>query len=184
MGGEGVGLSVQSTRSATITLSSSDTNLKRRSQFLSSIASAPRSSAAPESLDATHVTSSYKKSRSTISDTSSYSSKAAHVGFYTGGTRMSGCFSRRKSATGHPVFCADDPREKTPPPPPPLICRWPNGTPVADFSTSQFCGRCAPGDNLPLLHVSRCGFLELCPLPTHPPLGLHVCPSLRGTVSG
>ena len=51
----------------------------------SSIASAPCTPDTPESFDATHVTSYYVKARGTVLGTSSYSSKAAHVGFSTGG---------------------------------------------------------------------------------------------------
>ena len=50
-----------------------------------SIASAPSTPAALENFDATHVTSSYVESRGTVSDTSPYSSKSAHVGFFHGG---------------------------------------------------------------------------------------------------
>ena len=44
-----------------------------------SIASTPIAPAAPERLDATHVTSSSDKSRGTVSGTSSYSSKTAQM---------------------------------------------------------------------------------------------------------
>ena len=97
-------LSIQAASMSTTTLNYSDAHPKRRSQFSSSIASAPSRCAATESFDATHVTSSSVKSRGTVSGTSLYFSKSAHVGFYTGGTRMSGCFSWRTSATGCPVL--------------------------------------------------------------------------------
>ena len=96
-GGE---VAIQLASLATMTLNSYDEHPKQRSQFISPIFSAPSAPAAPERFDATHVTSSSVKSRGTVSGTSPYFSKAAHVGFYTGGTHMSGCFSRRTSATG------------------------------------------------------------------------------------
>ena len=76
-----------------MTLNSSDVHPKQRSHFLRSIASAPIAVAASESLDATHVTLSSEKSRGAVYGTSFYSSKDVHVGFSTGGIRMSGCFS-------------------------------------------------------------------------------------------
>ena len=63
---------------------SSKEHPKRRRKFLSSIASAPCAPAAPETFYATHVTSSSVKLRGTFFGTSSYSSKAAHVGFPRG----------------------------------------------------------------------------------------------------
>ena len=88
---QGVGkeLSTQSARVATTTLSFSDAHLKRRGQFRSSIASVTSVPAVLESFDATNVTLSFMKYRGTVSGTSSYSSKDAHVGFSTEGTRMS-----------------------------------------------------------------------------------------------
>ena len=79
-GGE---LAIQPSRSVTTTLNSSSVHPRQRSQFLISIAFYPSAPVAPESLDATHVTSFYEKSRGTVSGTSSYSSKAALVGFST-----------------------------------------------------------------------------------------------------
>ena len=70
---------------ATTTLNSSDEHPEKRSQLRSSIASAPSAPAAPESFDVNHVTSYSVKLRGTVSGTSSQSSKAAHVGFSTGG---------------------------------------------------------------------------------------------------
>ena len=70
---------------ATTTLNSSNAHPKRSSQFLSSIVSAPSAPVAPESFDATHVTSYSMKSRGTVLGTSSYYSKAAHGIFSTGG---------------------------------------------------------------------------------------------------
>ena len=109
-------LAIQSANLATTTLNSSGEHPKRRSQLCSSIASAPSTSAAPGSFDATHVTSSSVKSRGTVSGTSSCSSKAEHVEFSMGATRMSGCFSRRTSATGRPVFVHWSSRRRHPPP--------------------------------------------------------------------
>ena len=83
-------LSTQSARLEMTTISSSDAHPKRRRQLRSSIASATSARAAPESFDATHVTSSSLKLRGTVYGTSPYSSKDAHMGFSTGGTRMSG----------------------------------------------------------------------------------------------
>ena len=78
-------MAIQSASMATTTLNSSDAHPKQRSQFIRSIASAPNTPDAPESFDATHVTSSSVKSRGTVSSTSPYYSMAAHVGFFTGG---------------------------------------------------------------------------------------------------
>ena len=135
--------STQSSVSATTTLNSSDAHSKRRSQFLSSTASAPSAPAVPESLDATHMTLYSEKSRGTVSRNSLYYSKAMHVGFSTGGTRMSGCLSRRTSTTGCPVFVQTPPRRR---PPFPTLCRFPSGPPAADFQTARCCGSCATGD--------------------------------------
>ena len=106
-----------------MTLNSYDEHPKQRSQFLSSIASDLSAPAAPESLDATHMTSSSKNSRGTVYSTSSYSSKAVHVGFSTGGTHISGCFFWRTSTTGCPVFVQMSPGRRTPPPPYLLVTR-------------------------------------------------------------
>ena len=100
---------------ATTTLSPSDEHPKRRSQLRSSITSAPSVTAAPESF-ATHVTSSSVKSRGTVSGTSPYSSKAVYMVFSTVGTHISGCFSRRTSATVHPVLVHWSSGTKHPPP--------------------------------------------------------------------
>ena len=83
-------LAIQSASLATTTLNSSDTHPKQRRQFLISIASAPSTPDALESFDATHVTSSYVKLRSTISGTSPYLPKATHMVFSTWGTCISG----------------------------------------------------------------------------------------------
>ena len=115
----GGGLAIQFSRLVMTTLNSSVALPKRRSQFLISIASAPSAPAAPEILDATHVTSSYNNSRVTIFGTSSYSSTATHRGLSTGGTRMSGCFSQSTSATGSLVFVETSPGRIPPPHPPP-----------------------------------------------------------------
>ena len=121
----------QSDRSATMTLNSSDSHPKQKSQFLRSIASAPSTPAAPEILYVTYMTSSSEKSRGTVPGTSSYSSKSAHVGFSTGGTCMSGCLSQSTFATVHPVFVQKSSSRKHPPP----HVRWPDGPPAADFPT-------------------------------------------------
>ena len=97
------------------TLKSSNAHLNQRSQFLSSISSDPIVPAVPESWYATHMKSSSKNTRGTVSSTFSYYSKAAHVGFSRGGTRMSGCFYLRMSATGCPVFVQKSPRKRYPP---------------------------------------------------------------------
>ena len=110
-------MAIQSVILATTTFNSSDAHPKRRSQFRSSIASAPSLPAAQESFDATHITSSSVKSRGTMSVTSPYVLKAAHVGFLTGGTRIYGCFSQRTSATGPRFLCIGHPGGDTLPPP-------------------------------------------------------------------
>ena len=112
----GGGLAIQSASLATTTLNSSDAHPKLRSQLRSSIASAPSAPAAPEIFDATHIMSPSVKSRGTVLGTSSYSSKAVHAGFSTGGTCMSGCLSQRTSATGHPVFVHWSSGRRHPPP--------------------------------------------------------------------
>ena len=140
-------VAIQSARSSSTTLNSYGAYPKQRSQFFSSIASAPRTPAAPEILDATHVMSSSEKSRSTVSGISLYYSKAVHVGFSTEGTRMSGCFSRRKPATGRPIFMQKYPRRRHPLPHGP----WPDRPPAADFLTERCFGSCAPGVPHPLL---------------------------------
>ena len=68
-------------------------------------------------------TSSSVKSRGTVSGTSSYSSKAAHAGFSTGGNRVSGCFFHRTSATGRLVFVHWLSGRRHPPPSL-LVARW------------------------------------------------------------
>ena len=112
----GGGVDIQSASLEMTTLNSSDAHPKRRSQFLSSVASAPSAPAAPESFDTTHITSSSVKSRGAVSRISSYYSKADHMGFSTGWTRVSGCFSRRTSATGRPVFVHWSSGRRHPPP--------------------------------------------------------------------
>ena len=102
-------------RAVTTTLNFSDAHPKQISQFISSIASAPSAPAVPERLDATHVTSSSKDSRVTVSGTSSYYSKATYVRFSMGGTRISGCFSQRTSATGRLVCVQTSPWRRHPP---------------------------------------------------------------------
>ena len=58
----------------------SDAHLKQMSQILRSIASATRSPAEPDILDATHLASSSEKSRGTVFGTSLYSLKEFHAG--------------------------------------------------------------------------------------------------------
>ena len=64
-----------------------------------------------------------KKSRGTVSGTSSYYSKAAHVGLSTRGARMPGCFSWRTSVTGQTVFVQTSPGRRYPPPSRPVAGR-------------------------------------------------------------
>ena len=59
-------LAIQSTSLEMTTFSSSDAHLKKRSQFISSIASAPSAPAALESLDVTYVMSSSVNLRGTV----------------------------------------------------------------------------------------------------------------------
>ena len=56
-----------------------------------------------------------KESRVTVSGTSSYYSKATYVRFSMGGTRISGCFSQRTSATGRLVCVQTSPWRRHPP---------------------------------------------------------------------
>ena len=97
-------LSIQSASLSKTTLNSSDAHPKQRRQLRSSIDSAPSTPAALKSFDVNHVTSSSVKLKGTVYGTSSYSLKAVHVGFSTGGACMSGCFSQRTFATGRPVL--------------------------------------------------------------------------------
>ena len=71
---------------------------------------------APESFYETHTTSYFVKSRSTVLGTSSYSSKAAHAGFSTGGIFLSRCFSQRASATSHLILVQISFGRRRPPP--------------------------------------------------------------------
>ena len=71
---------------------------------------------APESFDATHVTSSCVKSRAEILGTTSYSLKAAHLRFYMGGTHMSGCFFRSNLKLVIQYWGRDHLGEDPPPP--------------------------------------------------------------------
>ena len=106
---------IQSLRLAMATLNSSNEHPNQRIQFLSSVDLDFSAPAAPESLDGTHMTSSSDKSMRTVYSTSLYSSKAAHVGFSTVCTRMSGCFSMRTSTTGRLVFVQNTSGRRTPP---------------------------------------------------------------------
>ena len=183
-------MAIQSSRLATMTLSSSDSQPKRRSQFCISIASALSAPAAPESFDATHITASSVKSRGTVSGTSPYFSKAAHVGFSMRETRVSGCLSQRTSATGRPVLVHWSSRRRNPTPPIPVGCPT-DGLPKL---TRQHRVMVAPGYRL-LLLLSAPGGSALprvpfrlgipyqarmeTPLPEfHPPGDL--CPDLLG----
>ena len=139
-------------------MNSSDTHHKQRSQFLSSINSSPSAPAAPESLDATHVMLYSKKSRVIVSGTYLYSLMAAHVGFSTGGTHMSGCFSWRASTTGIPVFLQMSPRIRHPPLP---LYWWPEGPPVTAFLTAWCCGSYKSCNTTPIQHVSGSGYLRI-----------------------
>ena len=133
-----------------MTLNSSHANPNQRSQFISSIASAPRAPASPEILDATDMTLYSKNPRSTVSGTSSYYSKAAHADFSTGGIRMSGCFSQKTSATGCPVF-VQTPSGRRPPPP---LGWWPKGMPATYFLAAMCYGSYTPGNSLPLPYAN------------------------------
>ena len=107
-------MDIQSDSLATTTFNSSDAHPKQRSQFLSSIASAPNAHAAPESFDATHVKSSFVKLRGTVSGNSPYSSKAVHAGFSTGGHRHVRVLLPEDCCNLSPCRCALVIREETP----------------------------------------------------------------------
>ena len=103
------------------------------SQFLSSIALTPSAPAAPEILDATHMTSSSEKSRETIYGTSVYSSKALTWGFQRGVHACQGVYPG-----GHPqlfarFLCRHPPGEDTPTPFV-LVAQW---TACHSFSNSK-----------------------------------------------
>ena len=115
-------LAIQSDRLATTNLKSSDAHQEQRGQLRSSIASSPSAPAATESFDATHVTSSSVKSRGTVSGTYPYFSKAAHMGFSTGGHV---CLGISPGGPLQPVArfsCIGRPGGDTPPSP----CQLPN----------------------------------------------------------
>ena len=169
-------MAIQSSSLATITLSSSDAHLKRRSQFLSSIASAPSAPDAPESFDATHVTSSSVKSRDTVLGTSPYSLKAAHLGFSTGGPS---CTDDSLGGTLKPVaqfLCIDHTVGDTLPPP----CWLPNGRPAKSYQATLCCGNSGlPPHPSPPRQWRPC--LPLQPLPPRRPLPVpRGYPSPRG----
>ena len=105
------------------------------SQLRSSIASAPRDSAAPGIFDANHVTSSSVKTRGTISGASSYYLNPAHIGCSRGVTLMLGCFYRRTSTTNCLVFLKRPPIRRPLPP-----CRLPDEPSSAASPTSPCCG--------------------------------------------
>ena len=156
---------------STTTLKSYDSHPKQRSQFLSPIDSDLSAPAAPESLYASHMMSSFNKYRVTVSGTSLYSKKAAHMGFSKGGTHMSGCFSKTISATGRLVFIQISPRRRDPPLPP--HGWWLDVPPDPDFLTARYCGSCVQDNTNPLLCVYQHGLPQPYPPPTHPTPGQH-----------
>ena len=82
----------------------------------SSIASAPSTPAEPESFDADHITSSFVKSRGTVLGMSSYSLKAVHVGFSTGGVMHVRLILPEDLCNRSPGFSALVVQEETPSP--------------------------------------------------------------------
>ena len=173
-GGEEV--ASQSSKLATTTLSSSKTHPKRRSQFRSSIASDPSAPAAPESFDATHVMSSSVKLRVTVSGTSSYSSKAAHVGFSTGDTHVR-VFLPENLCNRLPGFwCIGLPEGDTLPP----TDRLPDGQPDKAYQTTLCRVNSGPLIRPPPRRRRWTCSLRL-PLPSwRPPSDLCAYPSPRG----
>ena len=158
----GGGLAIQSDILATTTLRSSDKHPKRGSQFLSSIASTPSASAAPESFDATQVTSSSVKSRGAVYGTSPYSSKAAHVGFSTGGDSRLRVLLPENLSNRSPGLGALVVREEIP-------SSLPVGCPTYSLLhiTRQYCVMVASGYPLILLLSSSGGSaFPGCPLRT------------------
>ena len=98
-------------------LNPSDVHPKRLSQLQSSIVSTPSAPAAPESLYATHITSSSVKLGVNVLGTSTYSSKEVNVVFSMwGGGGLSRFFYQRNSATGSPILVQRLSGMRQPPP--------------------------------------------------------------------
>ena len=106
----------QSDSSAKTSQNSTNAHLERRLKLIISITSAPISSAAPDSLAATHKTSSYEKSRSTFSGTYLYLLKAARARSSTGGNLVLGWFSQRTSIPVFSVLVQESSSNRHPPP--------------------------------------------------------------------
>ena len=109
-------MAIQLSILAATTLNSSDEHPKIRSQFHNSISSAPSALAVLEILDATHVTSSSVKLRSTVLGTYLYSLKALHVQFSKGGDSHVWVILLEKLCNQSPGFHALVIQEETPSP--------------------------------------------------------------------
>ena len=103
-GGGGGEFASQYAIPATSTRRYSEAHPNIRSKLLSSSDSTPSYPSAPESFYATHMTSSSYKSICTVSRTVSHLLKTEHQGSPTWGILVSGCFTRRTSATDRLVF--------------------------------------------------------------------------------
>ena len=160
-----MGGSIQSLRSSTTTLKSSYSSPKQMRQLCSLIASYIRYPEAPESFDATHVMSAYKKLRGTFSGKSSHSSKAAHVGFYHRGFIHVRVILTEDSATIHPGLMQISSVRRHPTP----YHQLPNIQPDSASPTSP-CGKRLKVERPP-------PYLPWCPCLPWPPLSfLHLQP--------
>ena len=144
-GGRGGWLAIQSASLATTTLSFSDAHPNRRSQFLSSITSAPSAPSALEIFDAAHVASSFVKSRGTVS-ASPHTSWRLRKWIFHGWDTHVGVLVLEDLCNRSPGFCALVVRKETPFPLP-VGCLMDSLLEL----TRKHCVVIAPSDSLVLL---------------------------------
>ena len=144
------------------------------SQFIRSIISSSRSPTASEGLDKNHMALSSEKSKGFVSSTSSYPSKVADVGCYTGVTLRPGLFYHRTSNTGNLVLVQESSSIITPPLSlyVPLHTVWGGGA----LQTSQYCVNPSLGSPCPPP-------LRLPSPPWTCPQNLHTLPCICGFLS-
>ena len=123
------------------TLNSSDEHPNRKSQLLISIASTPSAPAAPESFDETHVTSSYMKSRGTVSGTSHTFQRMHTRVFPQGGHACPDAYPVEPLQPVARFFCISHPGGDTINPP----CRLSNRRPAKTYLTTL----CSSSSGLP-----------------------------------